>query len=162
MAVDRLASRLNVTFSREKYSGLIAQTEKDNERLLLLKPLTYMNNCGHSVAKACRNRVAELSKLLVVLDDVHLPLGTVRLRVAGSAGGHNGLKSVIEHMGTQEFPRLRMGVGIHEEEGALTRHVLGKFNPAEALEAAHMVERAADAVERWLSAGIEQAMNEFN
>ncbi|MBN2311940.1 MAG: aminoacyl-tRNA hydrolase [Candidatus Hydrogenedentes bacterium] len=160
--LDCLAGRLGAGFSREKYGGLMAEAACDGQRLLLLKPLTFMNNSGVAVAQAARNNVHGPDDLLVVVDDVDLPLGRVRLRARGSAGGHNGLKSVIEHLGTREFARLRMGVGKDAGPGELIDHVLGTFQPEEWPVVDRMVEQAADVAQRFVAVGVEAAMSECN
>lgn len=163
MVLDRLAERLGVAFDREKFHGAIAEVVQPGRKLLLLKPMTYMNRSGTSVAAAARNRVNEPEDdLLVITDDVNLPLGRLRLRARGSAGGHNGLKSVIEHLGTQDFPRLRIGVGAADSRADLSDHVLGKFAPDELDTVRDAVERAANAALRFIDQGLEKAMNEFN
>lgn len=160
-AVDRVAEKLNAEVAREKYRALIAETEWKGERLLLIKPMTYMNLSGESVARAVRYNNVELCDLLVVVDDVNLELGRLRLRPAGSAGGHNGLRSIIEHLGTDEFPRLRIGVG--QSRGAVLRdHVLSTFAPDEKPVAEKAAARAADAALCFVEFGIDKAMNEFN
>ena len=121
-----------------------------------------MNNSGLSVARAARYRLHDVSDLLVAVDDADLPLGKIRLRARGSAGGHNGLKSIIERLGTREFARLRMGIGRETSRQDLRDHVLGTFAPDEKADVDEMVERATEATLRFLTAGIERAMNEFN
>ena len=128
----------------------------------MLKPLTFMNNSGVAVAQAARNKVQDPSDLLVVSDDVNLPLGRLRLRKQGSAGGHNGLKSIIERLGTPEFGRLRIGVGQKDTGSGLIDHVLGAFTPEEWPEVNAAVDRAAQCVLRCISVGIDEGMNEFN
>ena len=159
--LDCLAARLNTAFTREKHRGLLAAAAPQDQKLWLVKPLTFMNASGECVARIARNTVPSLADLLVV-DDVHLPVGRLRLRPNGSAGGHNGLKSIIERLGTTEFPRLRLGIGRDPAQGSLTRYVLAKFTPEEDPVVAEMVEQAADAVECWLVDGIDRAMNELN
>ena len=161
-AVDCLADRLNASFSRRKHHGLVAEVFHGGEKVALIKPLTYMNNSGACVAGAWRNSAADLTDLLVVVDDINLPLGKLRLRSGGSAGGHNGLQSVIDHLGGEDFSRLRLGVGEKTTAADLINHVLGKFAPDEMPEVGTMIERAADVALRFLDAGIEPAMNEFN
>ena len=160
--VERLAGRLGSDFTREKYGGLVAEAVHRGHRLLLLKPLTYMNESGRCVARAVRYRAAAPDELLVVVDDVNLPLGKLRLRPQGSPGGHNGLKSIAQHLGGQGFPRLRLGVGRQGVGPGLTDHVLGSFAAEERPQVADMVNRAVEAVVRVLADGVEQAMNDFN
>ena len=160
--LDELARRLNVAFDRSKFESEIAQAQLGAHRLLLMKPQTFMNLSGVAVAKAARNKIDELSDLLVVVDDVNLPLGRIRFRPGGSAGGHNGIKSVIEHVGSDQFPRLRMGVGRSGPPEQLRDHVLTSFAPDERPEFDRMVERSVDGVETYVEFGIERAMDRFN
>jgi len=163
MVLDRLAGRLGAPSWREKYSAETAEANHRGERLVLLKPLTYMNRSGTAVAQAARNNADDFARdLLVVVDDVNLPLGRLRLRGGGSAGGHNGLKSLIEHLGTPEFPRLRIGVGEAGPRDDLADHVLSKFRKDEWPEVEAAIDRAADAVLSFIEQGLERAMNSFN
>jgi PTH1 family peptidyl-tRNA hydrolase len=163
MVLDRLAERLDGAFSREKYGGLIARTTRGGVPLLLVKPLTFMNNSGECVARVVRYTEADLGDLLVVADDVNLPLGKLRFRKGGSAGGHNGLKSIIERLGDEEFPRLRIGVGLDTSpSGDLVQHVLGPFSADERPQRNEAVGRAVEAVLGYLDEGIARAMNAFN
>lgn len=162
MVLDRMAERLGVQFLKEKHEGLLAETRFTGVPLLMVKPLTYMNLSGSCVAALARNKIFSPADILVVVDDVSLPLGKVRVRADGSAGGHNGLKSIIERLGTQDFARVRMGVGENEAGGDLAEYVLAKFRPEEKPVAAEMVERAVDAALCWVAAGVEPAMNQFN
>ncbi len=160
--LDELARRLRVSFDRTKFDSEIAQAQLGTNRLLLMKPQTYMNLSGVAVAKASRNKIDELENLLIIVDDINLPLGRLRFRAEGSAGGHNGIKSVIEHVGTDKFPRLRMGVGKSGPADKLRDHVLGGFTPDERPEYDRMVERSVEGVETFIEDGIEKAMDRFN
>lgn len=160
--LDLLAARWGVAFDREKHQGLVASVRLGAENILLLKPLTYMNRSGLSVAEATQNKVPDLADLLIVVDDVNLPFGRLRMRERGSAGGHNGLKSVIEHLGSQDFPRLRIGVGENKAGEALTNHVLGSFRPEERAELESVIAQAADGVAAFVEEGVNSAMNEVN
>lgn len=163
MALDRLAEKLRTDFGREKYQGAIAEAMHAGEKLLLLKPMTFMNLSGVSVSQAARNRIEDVSAdVIIVADDVNLPLGKLRIRSSGSAGGHNGLKSVIEHLGTLEYPRLRIGVGASRPGEDLVDHVLSKFAPDEMPTVVESVDKAAEAVLRFVEAGVERTMNEYN
>ncbi len=157
MTVDRLASQLGVAFNREKHQALLAEARVGGEKVLLAKPLTFMNRSGAAVAPLIRNTPEGPSGLLVVTDDTELPPGRLRMRAKGSSGGHNGLKSIIAHVGTQEFARLRIGVG-KGDGGAMTGHVLGRFTPEEKPVFEEAVERAANAVLLFLEEGLERAM----
>jgi PTH1 family peptidyl-tRNA hydrolase len=160
--LDELARRLNVSFDRAKFDSEIAQAQLGSERLMLMKPQTYMNLSGVAVAKAARNKIDELNDLLVVVDDVNLPLGRIRFRPGGSAGGHNGIKSIIEHVGSDQFPRLRMGVGRSGAPDELRDHVLTSFTPEERPVFEHMVEQSVKGVMTFIEEGIERAMDRFN
>ena len=137
------------------------------ESILLAKPMTFMNDSGQSVGELARFYKIDVPDLLIVVGDVQLPLGKLRARARGSAGGHNGLKSVIAHLG-DEFPRLRLGVGRGPEgpggsaQRDLADHVLSRFEPGERDEVARMIARAADAAEAFVTGGIAEVMNQYN
>ena len=162
LLLDELARRLNASFDREKHQGLLAQARHGNEKLLLVKPQTFMNRSGDCVANVCRNAIFDPADLLVVVDDINIPLGRIRFRAGGSAGGHNGLKSIIERTGSPEFHRMRMGVGDDRKSRDLADHVLSTFQPDERPAVEAMLERGVDAVLAWLDGGIERAMNGYN
>lgn len=131
------------------------------KKLILQKPLTFMNLSGEAVGLMCRREKIPPEDVLVICDDMDLPFGELRLRPKGSSGGHNGLKSIIETLGSESFARLRFGVGRPEREDAVD-HVLGRFDEADRTLLALLVEKACDAVECVLRAGIERAMNDCN
>lgn len=158
MIIDRLAAKSRAEFRTEK--SWKAAMSKAND-LLLCKPLTFMNLSGKSVRAVCDFYKFAPCEVLVVLDDTALPLGRLRLRVEGSAGGHNGLQSVIDHMGTPAVPRLRIGIGGADPGGA-TEHVLGRFSLEERPVLKQSLDRAEAAVACILDHGIEAAMNAFN
>jgi PTH1 family peptidyl-tRNA hydrolase len=160
--LDRLAARMDAAFNREKFGGSIAEARVDGEKVLLLKPLTYMNLSGDSVAQAARYHADSPADILVVYDEVDLPLGKLRLRKFGTAGTHNGMKSVIERLGTEDVPRLRVGVGAEQQRGERVAHVLGKFRPDEREAIAAALERATDACFCFVKEGVDAAMNRFN
>jgi peptidyl-tRNA hydrolase, PTH1 family len=130
--------------------------------VLLVKPLTFMNRSGHAVGELQRYYKVELADVLIVVDEIQLELGRLRTRPSGSAGGHNGLKSLIEQLGTDGFPRMRIGVGRGDVRRDLADHVLSTFDAEERLLVQETIERAADAVELFVTAGIEPMMNRFN
>ena len=135
---------------------------KDRSRdLLLIKPLTFMNASGEAVGELLRYFKIDVADLLVVVDEIQLPLGRLRARSRGSAGGHNGLKSIIQHIG-DEFARLRLGVGRGDARRDLADHVLTKFEKDEAADVERMIARGADATEVFVAAGIAAVMNQFN
>lgn len=161
--LDLLADRWGLTGSgRVRDGAAVVQVRRENHigDVLLVKPMRYMNHSGVPLRAALRQTEADVtSDLLVVADDIDLPLGRLRLRRSGSAGGHNGLRDIISTFGTHEFSRLRVGVG---RSGDAVGHVLATFGPTERDLSDEMVRVAADAAERWLADGIEAAMNEFN
>jgi PTH1 family peptidyl-tRNA hydrolase len=146
------------TFVAKKYGG----SGGDGVPLLVAKPLTFMNRSGDAVSALARYYDIPPADLLVVVDEVALPFGRLRARPRGSAGGHNGLKSVIERLGTTEFPRLRLGVGRGDGRRDLADHVLSKFEPGERAELESLIARAADAAEMFAAEGISKVMNVHN
>jgi peptidyl-tRNA hydrolase, PTH1 family len=161
MLVDRLAQRHGAAISKKQCSGLVGFAESPGEKLCLAKPQTYMNLSGETVGCLMRYYKVPISGLLVVYDDRDLPLGRLRLRDGGGAGGHRGIESIIAVLGTQQFPRLRIGIGRPTEVDAVD-HVLGRFSPDERPTVTATLDRAADAVEVALRDGLVRAMNEFN
>jgi peptidyl-tRNA hydrolase, PTH1 family len=161
MVVDRLAQRHGAAVSKKQCSGLVGFAEWPGEKLCLAKPQTYMNLSGETVGCLARYYKVPLTGLLVVYDDLDLPLGRLRLRDGGSAGGHRGMESIIAVLGTQQFPRLRIGIGRPGETDTVD-HVLGRFSSDERAMVTETLDRAADAVEVALRDGLVRAMNEFN
>ncbi|HET6650842.1 MAG TPA: aminoacyl-tRNA hydrolase [Candidatus Limnocylindria bacterium] len=160
--VDLLADRWGLTGEGRLRDGaaVLEVRHAEHGRVMLVKPMRYMNRSGGPLRAALRHTDVDItSDVLLVTDDIDLPLGRVRLRRSGSAGGHNGLRDVIASFGTDEFSRLRIGVG---RTGEASSHVLATFRPDERDLATEMVAVGADAAERWLRSGIEEAMNAFN
>ncbi|HUF07312.1 MAG TPA: aminoacyl-tRNA hydrolase [Candidatus Binatia bacterium] len=161
--VDLLADRWGLTGEgrvRDGAAVLEAVRPEPAGRVLLVKPMKYMNLSGGPLRAALRQTDVEVaSDLIVIADDIDLPLGRIRLRRSGSAGGHNGLRDIIGSFGTDEFNRLRLGVG---RAGEAVDHVLATFRPDERELADEMVQVGADAAERWLRDGIDETMNAFN
>jgi PTH1 family peptidyl-tRNA hydrolase len=159
---DELAARWRVESQwRLDWDSMWVRSGPGPSAVLLLKPQTYMNLSGPAVQQAAAYFQIALPDVLVVVDDVALPLGRLRARRGGSAGGHNGLRSVIQHLGT-DFPRLRIGVGRGESDADLSNYVTGRFPPGVRAEVEAAVLRAADASEVFLADGIERVMNVFN
>jgi len=161
--VDELARRANVQFESSPADALIAKIRRDlpAETVLLVKPLTFMNLSGQAIGELVRYFKIDLADIFVVVDETQLPLGKLRARARGSAGGHNGLKSVIAHVG-ESFSRLRLGVGRGERERDLADHVLARFDKDETPEVERMVARASDASELFVTSGIAAVMNRYN
>jgi PTH1 family peptidyl-tRNA hydrolase len=143
------------------FEGLIVEAQRGNERLLLLRPLTYMNLSGRSVAAVQRFYKLELPDLLVVYDDLDLPVGQIRVRAEGSAGGHKGMADVLGRLGSPQIARVRVGIG-RVDRSATVEYVLSRFLPEEREPIEHAVQSAADAVECWVDQGVVAAMNRFN
>jgi len=163
--VDELARRGSVDFESAPADALIAKWRA--RETLIAKPMTFMNHSGQAVGELVRYFKVDVADLLIVVDEVQLPLGKLRARARGSAGGHNGLKSIIAHLG-EEFSRLRVGVGRGPDgpDGSVRRdladHVLARFDADEAAEAARMTLRGADAAETFITSGIAAVMNAYN
>ena len=163
MVADALVDRWGVSGQwREKFDALQSKHVRGDDQVVVMKPLTFMNLSGQAVQATAAFYKIELADVFIVTDDVALPLGRLRARRDGGAGGHNGLKSVIQHLGTQAFPRMRVGVGRGEGERDLSDHVLGRFDASERDTVSAAVLRAADATEMFISEGIERVMNAFN
>jgi PTH1 family peptidyl-tRNA hydrolase len=160
MTGDAFARKNKVAINRARFQALTASCRVGGESVLLMKPQTYMNNSGEAVAKAARFYKVDPSHVLVVSDEMSLPVGSVRVRPKGSAGGHNGLKSIIERVGSCGFARVKVGVGKDKEN--VVAHVLGKFGPEERKVMDASVAAAADAVATVVSQGPDAAMNAFN
>ena len=160
---DELARRGGFAVQRVKFKALTAAAEIGGQGALVMKPATYMNLSGEAVGEAARFYKLSADHVLVISDDVDLPLGKLRLRSGGSAGGHNGLKSVIQHLGTDQFPRLKVGVGGKPHpDYDLADWVLGKLQGEDKKLMDETVKRAAAAVECLLKDGLQKAMNQYN
>jgi peptidyl-tRNA hydrolase, PTH1 family len=159
--IDEAAKRASVAFEAPPGDNVALIARVRSQDLLLAKPMTFMNESGEAVGGLLRYFKIDVADLLVVVDEVQLPLGKLRARARGSAGGHNGLKSVIQYVG-DEFARLRLGVGRGDARRDLSDHVLARFEKDEADEVARMIERAADASDVFVTAGIAAVMNQFN
>lgn len=142
--------------------ALVTDGRVGDARVFVVKPQTFMNLSGEAVALFLRQKPLPLENILVVTDDIALPLGRLRLRAGGSAGGHNGLKSLIAHLHSADFPRLRFGVGSPSSGAAQIDYVLGRFGKSEQAEVEDGVARAVAALETWIADGLAPAMNKFN
>ena len=157
-----LAQRYDVGRPKAKFNAEVAETIINNQKTILLSPLTFMNLSGQSVGAAVDFYKLPLTDILVICDDINLDAGRLRFRPGGSAGGQNGLKDIINRLGSQDFGRLRVGVGRPPANWDVADYVLGKFSSEQAGEMEVSVARAADAVEVWIADGIQRAMNHFN
>ena len=158
---DRLARRHGVAFDSSPADALVARV-RGAAPVLIVKPLSLMNRSGQPIGELARYFRVPIGDVLVVVDDVNLPLGQLRARLRGSEGGHNGLRSIIQALGTQEFARLRVGVGRGDPRRDLADHVLARFDADEQAPMAEAIERAADAAELFLVEGIGPVMSRYN
>jgi PTH1 family peptidyl-tRNA hydrolase len=163
LVAERLAGRWQAGWAYEKkFNARLACAARGSQRVLLCEPLTYMNSSGEAVGAVVGFYRVPLARLLVVVDDADLPLGELRLRPGGSGGGHHGLESIEQHLGTREYARLRVGIGRQGGAREITGYVLGRFSSTEAALADKVVTVASNQAETWLEAGIQKAMNQFN
>ena len=163
MTADALARKKNISINRSRFRALTASCPFGDTTALLMKPQTYMNLSGEAVDQAARFYKIPADHVLVVSDDITLPIGAMRIRTKGSAGGHNGLKNIISVLGTEEFPRIRLGVGSppHPDYDTVD-WVLSVFRDQDAVDMAEAASRAADAVECFITQGPEKAMNLYS
>ena len=162
MAVDRVAEQHSVEIARPEASALTAHVKIDESEVVLVKPLTFMNLSGVSIRRLMERYEAAPPDLTVLVDEADLPFGILRIRKQGSAGGHNGLKSIIGALGSDGFIRVRMGVQPDHPVSDRAVHVLSPFRRAQLEAVAEMVDRAAEAAEVIVREGVERAMNRFN
>ena len=162
--VEYLAENWLLSWQKnQKFQGLFAEGISVNgNKIKLLKPLTYMNRSGQSVRAVLDWYKLPIESILVTYDDMDLPIGRIRLRLSGSAGGHNGIKSIISHLGGQNFPRFRIGIGKSSTQNEAISHVLGKFSPEEAKIMSQVLKIARESVEVSLKEGVEKAMSLYN
>ena len=154
--IDELSERLGFSLNREKFKGLYGETRVNDRKVIFLKPLTYMNRSGESVSQFVRFFKLKPSEVLLIYDDLDLPLGKVRFREKGSSAGHRGVQSVIEALGTQEIPRIKIGIGRPATKEEVVDYVLSPFSEEELPQIEEAVKRAADCVEALLREGISQ------
>ena len=163
LAADAFAKKHGLDITRSRFRALTATCRIGDTTVLLMKPQTYMNLSGEAVGQAARFYKIPPERILVVSDDVSLPVGALRIRPGGSAGGHNGLKNIISVLGTEEFPRIRMGVGSPPRpDYEMLDWVLSAFHDQDAVDMADAASRAADAVECYIGQGAEKAMNRYS
>ena len=157
--IDILAKRRGAKSASRQSRALVSSFELCGEQILLVKPQTFMNESGQAVGELARKHRLGPDDVLVVYDDMDLPLGKIRIRMRGSAGGHNGMKSIISHLHSDDFPRMRIGIG---RSGEAIDHVLSRFNRKDRTIMNVTLEQAADALNMILEEGIEAAMNLYN
>ena len=163
MLVERLAGQWRADWAGErKFNARMARAERGSGRVLLCEPQTFMNLSGETVGAVVEFYRLAVKQMVVAVDDADLPLGEIRLRPGGSSGGHHGLESIEQHLGTRDFARLRIGIGRRDGARQITNHVLGKFEAAESGLLEKVLERASGQIDCWLEAGLQKAMSQFN
>ncbi len=160
MAVDKLAQDLKAVVNKTKFKALIGEGYIGQEKVILIKPQTYMNLSGEAVGSLVRWYKLNPSDVVVVYDDMDLPLGKLRIRPKGGPGGHNGMKSIIAHLGTAEFPRIRIGIGRAEHDSV--NYVLGNFAEQELDVINRIMTKTVESIHVWVQQDINAAMNKFN
>ncbi len=160
LAIDYLAQTFNTKVDRINFKGLVGSFEYAGKKVLLLKPMTYMNASGDSIIEAVNFYKIKPEKLIVIYDDIAFDVGVVKMRKKGSDGGHNGMKSIIQRLGTEEFPRIRIGIGIPKED--MIKYVLSEFEDDEKQKVFRAIEKAAQGIKILLESGIDRAMNYIN
>jgi PTH1 family peptidyl-tRNA hydrolase len=163
LVVERLAERWQADWTyKKKFNAAVARVARGGKQVLLCRPHTYMNASGEAV-RALRDYFdVPLTRLLVVVDDADLPFGQLRLRPGGSSGGHHGLESIAQQLGSREYPRLRLGIGRQDGRRDITDYVLGRFSSTELELVDTVLNAATNQVECWLDEGIQKAMSQFN
>lgn len=160
--ITALTDKHDLKLNEKRFKGLCALGIMEGQRVILIQPQTFMNLSGECVRAVADFYKLEPEDIMIICDDINLDVGRIRIRKKGSAGGHNGLKNIILHLGTEEFPRIRVGAGDKKEGQDLVSHVLGRFSKEEDDILRDVIRSAASAVEAWLRDGIDTAMNEYN
>jgi PTH1 family peptidyl-tRNA hydrolase len=161
--VEKLAERWKASWANERsFAARVAKAGHGGKKVLLCEPQTFMNLSGEAIGAMVKFYQLPAEKILIAVDDADLALGEIRLRPGGGSGGHHGLESVAEHLGTKAYARLRIGIGRKNEARQITGHVLGRFSAEESTRLEKVLERAAGQMECWLADGIQKAMNQFN
>lgn len=158
--LDLVSDKYNINMNRIKFKGIYGEGKIDGERVILLKPTTFMNLSGESVKEVCSFYKIENKNIIVIYDDISLDVGRMRIRKSGSAGGHNGIKNIISNLSSDVFPRIKVGVGAPKED--LISHVLGRFSDEDRIKIEKVFNAAADAVQCIITKGTCEAMNDFN
>ena len=163
LLVEKLATQWKAGWNNErKFVAKLAKGSRGGKKILLCEPQTFMNLSGETVAAVKQFYQLPLENILVAVDDADLPLGEIRLRPGGGSGGHHGLDSVAQHLGSKEYARLRLGIGRQNEARQITGHVLGRFSADENVVLEKVLERAGGQLECWLKSGLQKAMSQFN
>ena len=158
--IDYMANKYNIDVNREKFKGICGEGFIENKKVILLKPLTYMNLSGESIRELANFYKLEDDEIIVVYDDISLDIGRLRIREKGSAGGHNGIKSIIQNLGGDKFPRVKVGVG--QPKDNLVNHVLGKFSKEDSEHIEKVIPVVSDAIVEIVKNDAKESMNKFN
>ena len=158
--IDYMANKYNIDVNREKFKGICGEGFIENKKVILLKPLTYMNLSGESIRESVNFYKLEDDEIIVVYDDISLDIGSLRIRENGSAGGHNGIKSIIQNLGGDKFPRVKVGVG--QPKDNLVNHVLGKFSKEDREHIEKVIPVVSDAIVEIVKNDAKESMNKFN
>ena len=158
--IDYMANKYNIDVNREKFKGICGEGFIENKKVILLKPLTYMNLSGESIRELANFYTLEDDEIIVVYDDISLDIGRLRIREKGSAGGHNGIKSIIQNLGGDKFPRVKVGVG--QPKDNLVNHVLGKFSKEDREHIEKVIPVVSDAIVEIVKNDAKESMNKFN
>ena len=158
--IDYMANKYNIDVNREKFKGIWGEGFIENKKVILLKPLTYMNLSGESIRELANFYKLEDDEIIVVYDDISLDIGRLRIREKGSAGGHNGIKSIIQNLGGDKFPRVKVGVG--QPKDNLVNHVLGKFSKEDREHIEKVIPVVSDAIVEIVKNDAKESMNKFN
>lgn len=158
--IDNIAKEYNIEINRQKFKGVYGEGFINNKKVMLLKPTTYMNLSGESVREVVDFYNLENSEVIVIYDDISLEVGKLRIRDKGSAGGHNGIKSIIAHLGSDIFPRIKVGIG--QPNGDLVKYVLGDFTKEEMTILSESIDASTKATEEIIKSDVKTAMNQFN
>lgn len=158
--IDYMANKYNIDVNREKFKGICGEGFIENKKVILLKPLTYMNLSGESIRELANFYKLEDDEIIVVYDDISLDIGRLRIREKGSAGGHNGIKSIIQNIGGDKFPRVKVGVG--QPKDNLVNHVLGKFSKEDREHIEKVIPVVSDAIVEIVKNDAKESMNKFN
>ncbi|MFI5359789.1 MAG: aminoacyl-tRNA hydrolase [Halanaerobiales bacterium] len=162
MAVHKLAEDFNIKAESTKFQAIIGEGSIAGSRVILAQPLTYMNNSGIAVRQLVNYYKIEREKLIVIYDDLDLPTGKLRIKEKGSSGGHNGVASIIESLGTREIPRIRIGIGSPPEDFSVIDYVLGRFTAEEMTVIEETLSKISSVVEEIIANGYQTAMNKYN
>ncbi|MGO3752313.1 MAG: aminoacyl-tRNA hydrolase [Peptoniphilaceae bacterium] len=162
LAVDVLSKKLNIKVNKIKFKALVGEGNYKGEKIYLIKPQTYMNNSGESIREIMNFYKLEASNLIVLVDDIDIEFATIKIKKKGSAGTHNGLKSIINHIDSKDFPRVKIGVGSNRPGEDLADFVLSGFSKSENKEIEETIDKAVESIIEIIENGIESAMNKYN